>query len=231
MRKRLLLLVAIAALFGALVLAAMPGSASAAPAPSGAPAASVPSQNKFDKECRDKLNHGGTLDECHQAPSPILPASNELFYGSIAFVVLFLALWKFAWPGLQKGMESRTDKIREGLEEAEQAKTDATNLRDDYQRRLADARSEAARIIEEARQSGDTLRRDLETRAEADIAEQRRRADADIAASQAQALAELRGQVAELAVGAAEQVVGRSLDRDTNTAIVENFIDTVGATS
>ena len=57
----------------------------------------------------------------------------------------------------------------------------------------------------------------------------RTRAAAEIEAAKAQAVADLRGEVASLAIGAAEQVVERSLDRDTQVALVDAYIDQVGA--
>ena len=75
------------------------------------------------------------------------------------------------------------------------------------------------------------MKADLQARADADIAEQRQRAAADIEAAKAQALTDLRSEVAALAIGAAEEVVGHNLDQDTNTALVEDYINRVGATS
>ena len=57
------------------------------------------------------------------------------------------------------------------------------------------------------------------------------KAAADIEAAKVQAIADLRGEVAALAIGAAEQVVGRNLDQDTNAALVEAYINQVGANS
>src|SRR5205823_2867180 len=119
--------------------------------PAGPASAKEPS--KASKECIEKLERGGKIDDCHKAPSPILPATNELIWGSIAFVVLFWALYKFAYPPLKQGMENRSNRIRESLDEAEKAKTDAQSILEDYQRQLADAKAESARIIEEARQA------------------------------------------------------------------------------
>jgi F-type H+-transporting ATPase subunit b len=68
-------------------------------------------------------------------------------------------------------------------------------------------------------------------KAEADAAEIRARAAQDAEGAKAQAITDLRGEVAALAIGAAEQVVGRNLDQDTNAALVEAYIDQVGADS
>ncbi len=170
-----------------------------------------------------------TIEDCQQAPSPIMPATNELIWGGIAFLLLFLALWKFAFPGIRKGMEGRAERIRSDLEAAETAKAESTGVLAEYNRQLAEARSEAHRIIEESRVTADALRRDLQAKAEADIAELRQRAAAEVESQKAQALADLRGEVTELALGAAETVVQRNLDRATNEALVEQFITQVGA--
>ena len=59
----------------------------------------------------------------------------------------------------------------------------------------------------------------------------RQKAVADIEAAKAQAVADLRSEVAALAIGAAEQVVEHSLDRETNIALVEAYINQVGASN
>ena len=184
--------------------------------------------NHEAEECAHLLEEGKEVDDCQEAPSPILPATDELFWSIVSFTVLAILLWRFAWPGLKSGLEARSDRIRESIEAAERAKSEAESTLSEYQRQLADARNESARIIEEARQTADQLRRDLQQRAEAEIAEARQRANEEIQAAKDRATSEVRAQVAELAVAAAERVVERNLDRDTNRALVESFIDQVG---
>jgi F-type H+-transporting ATPase subunit b len=167
--------------------------------------------------------------ETQQAKNPILPEVNEIIWGTLAFVVLFLVMWKFAFPAATKAMKDRTERIRSNLDNAERVKTEAESILADYQRQLADAKNEANRIIEEARQTADALRRDLMARAEVEVAELRQRSADDIAAAQERALTDLRARVAELAIGAAEKVVERSLDRETNVALVESYIASVGS--
>jgi F-type H+-transporting ATPase subunit b len=163
-----------------------------------------------------------------QSKNPILPAGNELVWGTFSFLVLFVLMAKFALPTVRKGMQARTDRIRGDLATAEQAKGDAQNLLDDYQRQLADARSESNRIIEEARQAADGLRRELMAKAEADAAELRQRATADIEAAKDRAMAELRSQLTTLTIDLAERVVKRNLDRESNAALVDDYITSIG---
>jgi len=185
--------------------------------------------NTAAKECIDTLNGGGSIDDCQKAPSPILPATNELIWGGIAFVLLFFLLRRFAYPTIKKGMDDRAEKIRTSIDEAEQARTDAHRILEEYQSQLADARSESARIIEEARQAADRLRQDLKRQAETEVGELRARSQEDIQAQVQRAMADLQSRVAELAIELAEKVVERSLDRETNMQLIENYINQVGS--
>lgn len=210
------------ALLAALLLVALGLVAFAAPAG----AAEDP-----DAECLEILEEGGTVNECQEAPNPILPETAEIIWGTLAFLVILVALTVFGLPAVRKAMDARTEKIRDSLEEAETAKTDAEAVKADYQRQLADARSEAGRIVEEARQQADALKKNLAAQAEAEAEDARRRNAEQLEAERARVLGELRGQVATLAVDAAERVVKASLDRDTSRRLVEDYIDSVGAGS
>ncbi|HZN12968.1 MAG TPA: F0F1 ATP synthase subunit B [Acidimicrobiales bacterium] len=187
-------------------------------------AASAKPAGEAQEECIHKLEGGGSIDDCQKAPSLILPATNEIIWGGLGFVIVFFALAKFGYPAIKKGMEDRSNRIRDSLDEAERAKNEATGILDEYQRQLADARSEANRIIEEARQTADQLRRDLVSRAEQEAQEMRQRTQEDIAAAQQRAMADLQSQVRDLTIDLAEKVVGKQLDRETNRALVDGYI-------
>ena len=170
----------------------------------------------------------GTTAGEDQAHNPILPVMSELVYAALAFLILLALMYKFAFPAVQKAMEGRTQRIRDNLDEAERTKAEAQRILEEYQRQLADAKNESARIIDEARSTAEQMRRDLMVRAEAEVNELRDRSRQEIEAAQQRAVADLRTQVSELAIGAAEVVVQKNLDRDTNRAIVERYIEQVG---
>lgn len=215
-RIRLLLAAAAIALLGFVVLAQ--------------PASAEGKLSHPVEECIKQLEEANSIDvTCQEAPKPLVPEKNEIIWGAIGFLVVFGFIWKAGLPAIKAGMNARTERIRSDLDAAESQRTEATGILSEYQAQLADARTQSARIIEEARQAADEVRRSLTVRAEADIADMRTRATADIESAKVQAIADLRGEVANLAIGAAEQVVERSLDRDTNVALVESFINQVGA--
>ena len=182
-------------------------------------------------QAADAEHLGEIVETCHETANPILPATGELIWGTLSFLVLFALLWRFGFPAVKKAMQDRTERIRSDVEAAEKAKEDAEQVKADYERQLAEAKNEAAHIMEEARQDADAYRSEQREAADREISELRERSRADIEASKNQALADLRHDVAEIALAAAEQVVEQSLDRDTNVALVERSIDEVASSN
>lgn len=168
------------------------------------------------------------IKTCEEAPNPILPAVDEMVWGTLAFLVVFIGIAKFGYPAIKKGMDDRTARIEGDLDAADRAKVDAETVRNEYESRLADAKNEASRIIEEARQAADGVRRDLIARAEAEAEELRRRNAEAVAGERERVMAEMQGQVASLAIELAEKVVEASLDREANLQLIENYINSVG---
>ncbi len=168
--------------------------------------------------------------KCIEAPSPILPETNEIIWGGSAFLILFVLMVKKGFPAVRGAMDARAEKIRSDLDAAEQARVDAQSVQSDYEARLADAKTEASRLIDEARVAADQLKGDLADRAETDISEMRERAAAGLESERAQAIADLRAEVAGIALGAAERVVHASLDAEVQGRLIDAYIDEVAGT-
>jgi F-type H+-transporting ATPase subunit b len=220
MRRRKGLLLALAAVAVGLVLAfANPAGAQE----------EEPEIDHASEECIHILEEGGAIDDCQEAPNPLLPETNEIIWGAVGFTVVFIFIWKFGLPQMRTAMNNRTEKIRGDLQAAEDQRAEADSLLTDYRAQLNDAKAEAGRIIEEARQAADQIKRDQEARLQSELAELRTRAVADIDDAKSRAMDDLRGEVAALAIGAAETVVQRNLDSATQTQLVEDYINQVAA--
>ena len=220
MRKRIRAVIAVCGIVVTVLLVAAPAFAQEAE-PNYA--------SKFDKECAEKLAKGASVDDCQKAPNPLIPSGNEVIWGSLAFLVLLAIMWKFGVPAVKNMEQAREERIRNDLEAAERARTEAEAEKEQYLAQITGAREEAGRIVEEARQSAEQVRRDLIARAETEANEVRQRAEADIEAQRQRALSELRGDVAQLSIDLAERIVERNLDRDTQRQLVDSFIDQVGS--
>jgi F-type H+-transporting ATPase subunit b len=165
--------------------------------------------------------------EAVEEKNPILPDVAELIYGALAFLIVFVMLWKFAFPALGKMLQERSDKIQGNLDRAEQSRMTAEQELAEYRAQLAGAREESNRIIEEARRTADQLRRDLQAKAEQEAQATVARAQEEIRAERDRVFQDLRAQVGVIAVELAGRVVGQSLDPDAHQRLIDEYIEQV----
>jgi F-type H+-transporting ATPase subunit b len=163
--------------------------------------------------------------------NPIVPLWQEVVLGFIAFGLLCFVLMKFVFPRMEQTFRARVDAIEGGIKRAEEAQAEANKLLEQYRAQLAEARTEAARIRDEARADAEGIRQDV-------LAKAREESDRIIAAGREQLSAqresvvrELRSEVGSLAVDLASRIVGESLaDEARNRGTVDRFIAELDAT-
>lgn len=161
----------------------------------------------------------------------VLPHADELIWGSIAFFILFVLLWKVAFPSINKMLAERQAKIRSGLEHAEQAKIEADKLLEQYRKQLDEARGEAAKIIEESKRTAESLRRDLVAKAEQEAQEIVQRARQDVQGEAARARQQLQADLVSLSLELATRVIERELSQpESAKQLVERTITELSAT-
>jgi F-type H+-transporting ATPase subunit b len=158
--------------------------------------------------------------------NPLIPHTAELIVGFIAFTLLFLVLRKAVVPMFEKAFAARTEAIQGGIEKAERAQAEAAAALASYTDQLADARSEATKIREEARVQGAAIIEDLRARAQEEAARITAQAHASIEAERQAAITSLRQEVGSLATDLASKIVGEALeDQARQSRVVDRFLE------
>jgi F-type H+-transporting ATPase subunit b len=168
-------------------------------------------------------------DQKFEAPNKWLPEAAEILWGTIAFAIIVLLLWKFAYKPIAAMLRGRTQRIADELDGAATARADADAEVARIRQNLADVDTERARILAEANQTVERLRVDGIIRNDAEVAELEVRAAADLATLRTRATSELQGQVARWSGEAAERIVLSHLDDTTLERLVEDTIAEIGA--
>ena len=156
--------------------------------------------------------------------SLVLPETAELIAGIIAFAIVFFFTWRWAMPTIKKTLEARQEAVAGELAGAEKAKVEAESLVSDYKSQLAEAKTDANRIIEEAREAAESMRSDIVAKAEDEANQVLAKARSEAEAEKSRALAEARSEVGEISVELAEKIVGDSLDADAHSDLVERYL-------
>lgn len=154
------------------------------------------------------------------------PDFGLIFWMFVAFGVLFLVLWKFAWPMILKTVDSRADLIDKGVEYAQAAKEQLDNAREEANSFLNEARRQQADILREADKMKTQIIEEARTAAQTEAQKVMDSAKLQIEQQQKEAQQQLRNQVSEMALEIAGKVVKTQLEDDKNqTKLVGTLLD------
>jgi F-type H+-transporting ATPase subunit b len=146
-----------------------------------------------------------------------------------ATVLLFLAfafvLTKLGWKPLLDMIEERERTIRQSVEGAHQANAEAQALLVQHKETLREAGQQREDIIKQALADAEQTRTTLAAQAKAEAEKQMQKAREQIQREKQLAIQEIRGEIAELAIGAAARIVESSLSADAQRKLVDEFIE------
>jgi len=160
-----------------------------------------------------------------ESENPLLPATYDILWGTLSFVILLAMFWKYVLPSFIRITAERTERIEGGIEHAKVMQAEAARSRDAYSDQLEQATMEAsanrtpahterAQIVNAARPEALTVAAAVSARA-----------DAQIQAERDSALGSLQRDVGDLALQLASKIVGESLTDDVRArATVDRFI-------
>ncbi len=143
----------------------------------------------------------------------------------VTFGITFFVLKKFAFGPIQKTIDARRDRIREAVEEADNARNEARDLLEQNRQILAQARSESADILAEARKVGEAQIARVKDEAETERLRRLEETRKQIEAETVRALDQIRTEVADLTVEATQRVVGKVLDAEDQRRLVEEAVE------
>ena len=159
------------------------------------------------------------------ASNPLIQVTPGLMIWTIVcFLIALFVLKRYAFAPIQKLIDERRVRIRQAIEEADAARSEARELLEEHRKLMGQARGEAEEILTEARRVGESTQRRMRDETEAD--RQRRIEDTrkQIEAETRRALEQIRAEVADLSLIAAEKVTGKSLDDADHRRLIEEAV-------
>jgi F-type H+-transporting ATPase subunit b len=151
----------------------------------------------------------------------LIPDFGLLFWQSLAFIIVFLILKKFAWKPILKTLNEREQGIADAIATADRAKAEMASLKNENEALMQKAREERGQMIKEAKEASDKMIAEAKDKAKAEY--DRIVADAQSAILQQKnaALTDVKNQVGALVVEVSEKILRREL---SNKSEQENYI-------
>ena len=190
--------------------------------------ASVEGSNSHDHSHDDHGDddHGGGDSHASEKTGTLLSFDfGSAFCNLVIFLGVLGILSKFVWPVILGGLQAREDKIFGELKEAEEANSGAKKLLAEYQSKLDDASAQVQAMLAEARNDAEASGQRIVDEAKQEAERQRERAIAEIETAKKVALSDLAGQTSDIAIGVAQQVLGRELKAEDHADLIRQSLD------
>ncbi len=146
----------------------------------------------------------------------------------VGFVIVVLILRRFAWGPVLDMLDARREKISSDYADAEKALGDAEDLKGDFQAKLGDIKVIEREKVQEAVKRGEDLADGIVTDARGQADTLREKGEADLEMETEKAQIQLRDTVVDMALGAAEKVIGERMDDERHRKLIQDYIDNLG---
>ncbi len=162
---------------------------------------------------------------------------NGTFFIELAVsIILILAIYKWVLPPLNKAMEERQAKIRDSLDAADKARTDAEAADDERRAVLEEARHQAREIVAQANRTAERVRLDAQARGESEYERIVGNAEIEIDLARQRAIDEAAARMGEIVMDVVERVIGREVNYEAHRDLIDEAVaalqsDTTGGTA
>jgi len=142
----------------------------------------------------------------------------------ISFGILLGLLILFAYKPITRVLDERSQRIQEGMDQAENIKKQTASTEKLVQEQLAEARKQGQDMVAQAEQIGERLREEAREQAKQDAEAIVARARSEIQAEHEEAIGELRREFVDVAIQAAEKVINKALDKEAHRQLIEDTL-------
>ncbi len=158
---------------------------------------------------------------------PIPSIQQGLVTGVMAILVFFIALIvlaKTVWPKIDAGLAERENKIRTEIAAAEDARQQAKDALNQYEKSLAQAHAESKKMLEDTKAQQQKLAAELREKADMELTAMKDRARRDIESAREAAISDLYAEATNLSMIVASKVLGRQITSEDHQRLIEESL-------
>lgn len=157
----------------------------------------------------------------------------KIDFWNIAFILINLLVWywfvkRFLFGPISAVIEKRRETVEQDLDAAKQSREEAQVLKEQYEASIADAKQEAAQILEQARVRAGEQYEETMQKARQDAEQKLAEAQKNIALEREKSMHELETQISSLAMDAAEKILLTQHSKEQDRQMYELFLEKAG---
>ena len=151
-----------------------------------------------------------------------------MIFAWINLVILYVFLKKLLFKPVKNMIDSRQKEIDDMYSEAEGAKSSANEMKAQYEEKIASADAESEEILRRAVRRAELREEEILREADKKAARVMERAEEQIELEKKRAVNDVKDEVSSIALGIAEAVIERDIDKKDHDSLIDEFIDKLG---
>jgi len=160
--------------------------------------------------------------------NPLVQPDPGLYIWSIViFLVLLFLLMKFAWKPLLAMLEKREDNIRKSLLDAEKARDELANVKEDTEKLLDKARTESQAIVAAGKKNAERMKDEIidkaQSKSDALLVDAKKQIDIE----KDRAIADVKAEVVNLSMEVAEKLIKKNLSKEDNLKLINESLNSI----
>ena len=157
----------------------------------------------------------------------VQPDPGLYFWTIIIFLILAFLLYKFAWKPLLVMMEKRESTIRQSLVDAEKARDELTNVKEDTEKLLAEARMESQKILAASKKNAEKMKEEIVEKAQAKSDALLEDAKKQIEIEKDRAISDVKAEVVNLSFEVAQKLIKKNLTKEDNLQLIDESLKNI----
>ena len=146
-------------------------------------------------------------------------------------LILFALIKKFLFKRVMAVLDKRQQEIDGIYDAADKARDDADQMKEEYTRRMSNARAEADMLMKNAMDTAQRRGDAIVQEARDEATHLKQKAESDIEQERRKAYSELVGEISGMAVDIAGRMVEREINEADHRELVDEFIKKAGEAS
>ena len=168
--------------------------------------------------CADAIKKNDFLDKLFPNPWDALAVF-------LAFIILLLAVFYFAYKPVKKLLKQRGDYVEGKIKNAEEREKESEKLLIKANEEVKASRKEAMEIVEKAKEDANKERQAILDKAKEEKAAEIKRTKEEIAQEIEASKDEIHREIVSVAIDASSKVLEREVKKEDNEKLIDNFID------
>ena len=151
-----------------------------------------------------------------------------MIFAWVNLVILYVFLKKLLFKPVKNMIDSRQKEIDDMYQEAEDSRTAANEMKDEYEKKISGAKEEGEEILRTATRRAQLKEEEILKEADLKAARVLERAEEQIALEKKQAINEVKNEISDMAIGIASAVIERDVNANDHKKLIDDFINEFG---